>query len=284
MLDLFEQYERRRNLSRRTIVDRHRRLASLQAWVGGDLYDADHEAITAWLDGAQRPLTPPSRYTYISEVNAFYQWAVREGYLLTNPCDRVDKPRLPLRSPRPLSLEAVERMIAEPPTAHPAVVLWSALGAFAGLRNAEMAALQVPELDFGKGRVFVAGGKGDKDREVAMHHIVREQLRRLGVPRAGFVTPKREGVGAYRPETVGGYIARHMQICGVEGTPHQLRHFFITEVAEHGDLLVAKEAAGHASISTTAGYAAHNGRRLESAVLAVGERGSRERCPACGHY
>lgn len=102
--------------------------------------------------------------------------------------------------------------------------------------------------------------------------MVREELRRLPAPAKGYVTPRQVGGGPYEPATVGGYLARHMQVVGVEGTPHQLRHFFITEVADHGDLRVAQEAARHASVSTTATYAAPNQRRLRSAVLAVGSR------------
>jgi integrase len=280
LLERFEQWERRRNLSRRTIVARHRRLTALEAHVGGDLFDADAEQVEAWLDSAHRPLTPPSRYTYISEVNAFYQWAVREGYLLTNPCDRVVRPRLPLRTPRPLSMDAVHAMLA---AASRRDAVWVALGAFAGFRVSEMAHLQVPEVDFVREKLLVLGAKGNKDGVVPLHPLVAERLRMLPVPRSGLVTPRERG-GAYNPATVGMYLSRLMDRCGVDGTPHQLRHFFVTEVVEAsgGDLLVGKEAARHASITTTAGYAAHSRGRLDEAVRSIGEGARGRCCPSCG--
>lgn len=274
LLTRFEEWQSIRNLSKRTITDRGYRLRELKGSLpSGDLLDADADAITAWLDKRPlRPLTPPSRAQYITAIRSFYQWAIDEGYLFEDPTRRVVKPRLPLRRPRPLTLEQVQALLTEPPTTHPAVHVWVAEGAYAGMRVAEMADLQVSEVDLSRGKVDIRGGKGDRDRTVDLHDVLRRELLRLPMPKRGLVTPKLEGLGGYVPTTVGGYISRHMRIARVEGTPHQLRHFFITEVADKADIVAAKEAAGHASITTTAGYTAPNSRRLREAVLAVGSR------------
>lgn len=273
----FEQWERRRNLSPRTMLDRRLRLRSLGDHLPtGDLLDATRDDIETWMDRCR--ISPASRYTYINAVAAFYRWAVREGYLLVDPCERVARPQRPRRVPRPLTIDQVRVLLDQAPS--PRMALWVALGAYAGFRVSEMAHLQVPEVLFSRGKLVVAGGKGDKDGVVPMHDEVRRRLRGLPMPRGGYVTPK-EDRSPYRPKTVSAYVSAHMEACEVDGVPHQLRHFFVTEVAERGGIEVAREAARHASMQTTVGYAQLTRGRVDVAVLAVGS-GVCGGCPVDG--
>ena len=276
MLDRFEQWERRRNLAPNTVRDRHNRLGQLHDFAGVDLLDITPENIEQWLDSL--PIVPSSRSVYIRAINAFYTFCVREGFLLSIPVDRVTRPRVPRRLPRPVPGDDVAMLMRQ--AAHdPRLQVMLALASYAGLRRAEIAALQTDEVDMRARAIVVVGGKGDKDRRLPMHDEVERTLRCLPLPDHGFVLTKVRGHGGLTPGSVGTYLSRHLRACGVRSVPHKLRHFFVTEVHEKsgGDLRVAQEAAGHASPSTTAIYAAHSTQRLEIAVWAVGATG----CGGC---
>ncbi len=66
-----------------------------------ELLDATADRIEAWLDGRQ--LVPRSRYTYVSHLHCFYEWAIREGRATSDPTLSIVRPRLPRHIPRPIS-------------------------------------------------------------------------------------------------------------------------------------------------------------------------------------
>lgn len=141
-----------------------------------------------------------------------------------------------------------------------------ALGLFAGLRCAEIAALdgsdvwthQAPAV------LVVRNGKGGKDRVVPLHPVLVELLD--GVPAAGPLFPGLGGRAHVAPDTISALIRRHFARCGISATPHQLRHTFGTELARqaNGNLVAVAAAMGHGSTNTTMQYVGWGG---ESAAI-----------------
>lgn len=131
-----------------------------------------------------------------------------------------------------------------------------------GLRVSEAAALHTADIDSTAMRVFVSGGKGNKDRYTILSQTALLALRAYW--------------RAYRPHHAAGWLfpgsnaSGHMTSAGIRyafdvaftrsgiHTPasiHTLRHCFATHLLEDGaTLLQIKELLGHASLHSTTVY------------------------------
>ncbi len=71
----------------------------------------------------------------------------------------------------------------------------------------------------------------------------------------------------YTKDSYGRAIRRACKRAGIpEWHPHQLRHAFITKVANGRDILTAAELAGHASTKTTERYIKRDEKKLDEIV------------------
>jgi len=135
----------------------------------------------------------------------------------------------------------------------------------AGLRESEVCNLALEDVNLDQGFIFVQLGKRKKDRVVPMDEETIEWCRRWLDRRPPsewfFCTLK----GSRLSERyIRAMVARMSKRAGVylrDGRekklvhPHTLRHCFVTELPEDGlTIHEAAEAAGHASITTTAKY------------------------------
>ena len=157
-------------------------------------------------------------------------------------------------------MEAGERTRTNSPTRATAALL--ALIDGSGLRVSEAAGLHVADIDSAAMRVFVASGKGNKDRYTLLSQTALEALRdywrgyRPQHPE-GWLFP---GPGATGHITASGIALAFDQALARAGitTPasvHTLRHCFATHLLEDGaTLLQIKELLGHASLHSTTVY------------------------------
>ena len=143
----------------------------------------------------------------------------------------------------------------------------------AGLRRAEVVALDLADLDPADGRLVVRRGKGNRARALYVPEGGRRALAawlaaRGDVPgpllrparRGGHLAPGRLGA-----QSVLGILGRLCLRAGVRpATPHDLRRSMISEMLDAGvDIATVQRVAGHASVGTTARY----DRRGEAAKL-----------------
>lgn len=231
-------------------------------------------ATAADLDSWQRALdvSDQTRASYVSQVASFYAWAVGEGLVEQDPSVVLVSPKLPRRQPRPISEDDLALALAAAP---PRIEPWLELAAYAGLRAGEIARLDRRDvLDHADPPVLVVMGKGGRERVVPLAPRVRDALRRHGMPSAGLVFPRHDGKpGPNRRHVVSQLCSEHLRSLGIRATLHCLRHRFLTQVyRESRDLRVTQELAGHASPTTTAGYAAWSPDRAVAAVLALDRR------------
>jgi integrase/recombinase XerD len=136
-LAAFRREEQRRNLRPGTIDCREKVLSSLARQVGQPLSSIAPEELEEWLDS--RRISASSRYLYITIVAAFYRWAAAEGLCVSNPAERLSRPRLPRLRPHPISDEDLEIALA---VADDRMRCFLLLGALGGLRCLEIAALR----------------------------------------------------------------------------------------------------------------------------------------------
>lgn len=255
-----------------------RRLAEVAA----DPWAVTTSQLEAWLSNPE--WSPETKRNARSQVRAFYRWAVRQEHVQTSPAVDLDAVRVPRAMPRPASNDAVREAMT---AADDRVRLMVLLGAYAGLRRAEIASLHCNDLG---PTYLVVRGKGghvrnvplDPDGDLAVALRAEIQRRRDRRPGPGWIEPTSEFGWLFpssqdptehlTPSWVGKLIEA---VLPGEFTTHQLRHRFAT--AAYGatrDLRAVQELLGHTKPETTALYAAVPDGALMAAVVGAGTRSS----------
>lgn len=217
-----------------------------------------------------------TRHGARSTVRSFYGWACKAGRTKRNPALDLEPVTTQKSLPRPAPEDVIEAALA---AADDRMRLMIALGAYAGLRDAEIAGLRWDDIT---GEQLAVTGKGNKRRNISMHKAVvapllaseRERRDRgeagVGFARtaagSAFVFPGRFG-GPISPSRVSQLLSAAL---GPGYSGHQLRHRFATRVLDAtGDLASVQELLGHASPETTRIYSKVSTRRLSQAVNAI---------------
>jgi integrase len=253
-----------------TIYGRRRALARLEAALPVPLLAADVAILTAWRQNLR--VTDQAIVAYVSHLRAFYGWCVKAGHLKTNPAIGIPVPKLGRRVPRPISEPDLMRALA---LAGPRVRPWLVLAGWAGLRAKEIAYLKresILETNLPPVLLVAADAtKGRTERIVPMSAFVVAELAAARLPAAGYAFRRGDDlVGPNEPWTISHLANEHLHDCGVGATLHQLRHRCGTMAYRASkDLRAVQELMGHASPSTTSGYAAYDRSVLAAAVESI---------------
>jgi len=259
-----------RRLSPRTVASYGRDLAALAEWCEaggiGAWADLDGLALTRYLAVRHGGgLGPRSLARALAAIRAFVRWGLKREVFLRDPTASVRPPKMRRTLPATLDVDEASHLVEiDPGEGLEACRDRAILELFysSGLRLAELAALDLIDLDLAEGLVQVTG-KGDKSRIVPVGSKAREALAawlkaRRPVAAEGevavFVTRRvtrlsRRGIEAR--------IAHWARRRGLDRRvyPHLLRHAFATHMLESsGDLRAVQELLGHASLSTTQVY------------------------------
>lgn len=202
---------------------------------------------TWWTSRAH--LSAATRANDLACLRSFYRWAIRWEHRGDDPSIRLDAPKVAKGLPHPTSRTDLRNLLdgALPPDLTRAV----ALGAYAGLRVSEVAALDWRDVDLEARRARVLG-KGQKWRLVALGVILIDYL----LPDTGrnVVTGTDEVHSAAQLQR---RVNRAMKAAGIDGTFHSLRHRYGTLAYQATrDLVAVGRQMGHTSPVTTAIYAA----------------------------
>ena len=215
----------------------------------------------------RRRLDSRSVARHLVTLRHFFRFALAEGAIREDPAANVESPRFRSSLPTHLSMEEVDRLLAQP---DPTTLLGLRDKAMiellysTGLRVSELVGLRVGDLQMEVGCLRCIG-KGDKERLVP-----------VGRPAVAAV---RQYLSKARPELLRGRTSPYLflnrfgarlsrigfwKILSDYGrraglrmklTPHQLRHSFATHLLERGaDLRSVQMMLGHADISTTQIY------------------------------
>jgi integrase/recombinase XerD len=194
---------------------------------------------------------------------------VLDGRLKASPAADLRPPRAWKALPRYLSIEEVDRLIAQPDVATPRGVRDRALIELlyaTGMRVSELIAIRPSDINL-DASYLTCTGKGDKQRIVPMgeeaaawvdRYVKEARTALLGRRRSPrlFVNAKGGGPGLTR---VGFWkiLKAYARQAGLTSTlsPHMLRHSFATHLLERGaDLRAIQMMLGHADLSTTQIY------------------------------
>lgn len=197
---------------------------------------------------------PETRKSARGALRSFYAWALETDRILVDPSRKLPSVRVPAGKPRPApELIVMTALYA----AQPRERLMVLLGAFQGLRCAEISRVHSADFDTEQIRVF---GKGGKVRVLPLHPVVSAAL----AGHQGYVFPGKDN-GHLSPQWVG-TVLRHL--LGSGWSAHTLRHRFASQAyAVERDLRAVQELLGHSKPETTARYTAIPDGALRKAVL-----------------
>lgn len=228
-----------------TVASRARVLRSV-----GNAGTATREQIEQWWT-TRRDLSPGTRANDLANLRAFYKWAQRWEHRPDDPTLRIDAPHVVNGLPRPMSRHDLHTLLAALPDDLRRAV---ALGAYAGLRVSEAAALHWANVDIETRQIRVIDSKGSKSRAVPLGPILTDHL----LPDVGGNVVM-AGAQPYSAATLQRKANRAIRTNGIDATFHQLRHRYGTIAYQAtGDLVAVGRAMGHSSIVTTQIYAAAN--------------------------
>jgi len=276
-LDLFATHLAAKRSSPRTIVEYRRDLSRL-----GDLLDLSSPARVT-IDALRslqlrllsgdaahkgKPLAPGTVAKITTEWRSFFAFLAEEQQITTDPTLRLEHPKVPRSLPGDvLTLAEVKRLLAvHDPTPRGlrdcAVldVLFST-----GLRQAELRALDLGDLDHEHRELVVRAGKGEKARIVPLTRATYTRLRAyLDDARRALVADHFDGRAALFLTNLGRRVHHqfmHLVVktaCRAAGiarpvSPHTFRRTFATTLLRNGvSLRHIQVLLGHERLDTTA--------------------------------
>ncbi len=230
--------------------------------------DVRRSTITLYLFSLRRRgFTPSTARRRLSAIRAFYRFLLQEGKVSVDPTLDVGGPKVGRRLPEVLSIEEVERLLAQPQGSSPFALRDRAMLEVlyaTGLRVSELVSLNLGDVHLEMEYVR-CHGKGGKERVVPLGSMaVRALLDYLRDGRPLLARGRQTPAlflncrgGRMTRQGFWKVLRRYARAAGIKGTvrPHVLRHSFATHLLERGaDLRAVQEMLGHASIATTQIY------------------------------
>jgi integrase/recombinase XerC len=268
-----------RRASGHTHAAYQRDLRAFQAHCGSENIvrwaDVDAAKIRAYVGARHHEdkLSGRSLQRSLSAIRGFFDDLVKKRAVESNPARGVRPPKTGRRLPRLLDVDAMAGLLDAPSEDGLEArdrAMWE-LFYSSGLRLSELVGLDVADVDFAGGSVFVRHGKGDKARHVPVGTKAVEAV-------AAWLEIRRAIPGAAQPAL---FLSRHGKRIAPRTVemrlerwrskldlpekvhPHMLRHSFASHMLEaSGDLRAVQELLGHATLATTQIYTHVDFQRL----------------------
>lgn len=235
--------------------------------------------------------SPRTRARKLSTVRAFAKFLSKSGLCQSNICAGIEAPLKRTTLPKDISPEQAACLVEKshgPTPLRDRAVLELLYGA--GLRAAEVIAIDIQDLDLAAGTVKVKG-KGNKERIAVFGEPCAEAIaaylqneRPSSDNNALFLNPAGSRLSQRAVQRI---VSRRRALTGLSSdvTPHSLRHSFATHMLTGGaDLKTVQQLLGHESLETTQVYTHVSVERLREVVAKKHPRGSspRDRQPQRG--
>jgi integrase/recombinase XerC len=237
----------------------------------------DYELVTYL---ANDTWSPNTRATCWRHLVRFYRWASSgdDPWMTGNPMAGLSPPRGTRGIPNPVSDADLTYAYNESSDGWKVVI---ALAAFAGLRRAEICAIERRHVD--AEWVRVEHGKGDKTRTIPTH----PDLWQLVEPRpAGHLVYGWKLGRPVSPHRLSCLAREHFDRLGLRHVHlHMCRDWFATkQIAAGHDITEVRESMGHASVATTQIYVLVTGGQRRLAVNSLPSlAGGSPKSPSAGH-
>jgi len=239
----------------------------LQSERGMQLYEASAQDLNAYFAARHEDTKATSANRRLAALKRFYQLALRQNRISTDPCLRMKSAKQAPRHPKTLTEAQVEALLAAPDIDTPLGLrdrTMLELMYASGLRVSELVLHKWVEVGMQEGVLRITG-KGSKTRLVPFGEEARSWIARYMEDArplilngqqndALFVTARG---GPMTRQMFWTLVKKHAAAASIHAplSPHTLRHAFATHLLNHGaDLRVVQMLLGHADISTTQIY------------------------------
>lgn len=216
----------------------------------------------------------------IAGIHSFYRFLLYHHYIEQDPSELLETPKKELHLPDVLSLNEIDRMIAQidmskSESHRNRAIIEMLYGS--GLRVSELVDLRLSDIYLKEGYMRITG-KGSKQRLVPISPVAAEWFG-YWLQDRNALDVKAEAIDIAFLNRRGGQLTRAMiftiiktlaRAAGIQKTisPHTLRHSFATHLLQNGaDLRIIQQLLGHESISTTEIYTHVDIHDLREAVL-----------------
>lgn len=262
-----------RNLAGNTLTSYKNDITSFINFIKGkkikDLSEVNSKILTEFfklLKDAGIATTSAARYH--SSIKGFFSYLHRNNYILSNPVDKLNPPKLSRKLPVVLNVNEMDKILTAPDVSDKFGLrdksILETLYA-CGLRVSEIINLKISNLylDDEVIRVF---GKGSKERLVPIGSSAIKWLKKYLSQSRPLLERKIKSENFVFLNTRGTKLSRmgiwkiidfYSKQAGIEKEvhPHTFRHSFATHLIEGGaDLRAVQEMLGHSDISTTQIY------------------------------
>jgi integrase/recombinase XerD len=261
-----------------------RGLAEFAAGAGRPVDALDRRELEAFVaEQRARGQSPRSVARAVAAVRGYYRFLLLDQRLADNPAEDLRPPRAWPALPKFLSLEEVDRLIAQPDVATPLGLRDRAMIELlyaTGMRVSELVSVRAADLHLDE-QYLTCIGKGSKERLIPIGEEAAAWVRRYARDARPALLQRGARKRATAPRLFvnlrGGPLSRvgfwkvlkrYGRQAAVRSSisPHVLRHSFATHLLERGaDLRAIQMMLGHADLSTTQIYTHVLEARLRSA-------------------
>lgn len=216
----------------------------------------------------------------IAGIHSFYRFLLYHNYIEQDPSELLETPKKEVHLPEVLSLEEIDRMIAQidmsKSESHRNRAIIEILYG-SGLRVSELVNLRLSDIYIKEGYMRITG-KGSKQRLVPISPVAIEWFK-YWIQDRSKLDIKPEAIDIAFLNRYGRQLTRAMIFTIIKNltraadikktiSPHTLRHSFATHLLQNGaDLRIIQQLLGHESISTTEIYTHVDINDLREAVL-----------------
>jgi len=213
----------------------------------------------------------------LTSLSSYAKYLIKEGYLESNPVDKVLKPKLNKRVPAFVEESKMEQLLQESEFGNDFTGIRNRLVLDllyqTGMRRSELIGLKIGSINRADLSLKVKG-KRDKERIIPVNRTLMEAVDtylekrgEINVPESNdYLILTKRGRPAY-DKLIYRVAEKYLALVTTldKKSPHVLRHTFATHMLNRGaDLNAIKELLGHTNLSATQVYTHNTYKKLKS--------------------
>ncbi len=286
----FVEWTQAMHMSVATVKNRRIEMGYFIDWCEARSVNTPHDVTRAMLERYRQhifayrrqtdglPLSPQTQTKRLISVRMFFKWMARANHLLYNPASEMELPKQENRLPRNVLSVAEVAQILNAIDTHDGAgfgirdramleTLYST-----GVRRAELANLNVTDIDKERGTLLVRLGKGKKDRMVPIGERALAWIKRyIAEVRPRYIDDENEPAlflskhyermtakqlsGVAKKAVDGANLVRVETSGPLRASCHLFRHACATHMLENGaDIRFIQALLGHVALTTTEVY------------------------------